>query len=90
MPRRNSNRQIHKSLPPKIPKIDNETVIDPFTNEEATLTQILRSSAKKQYICPGCNQEIMVKTTHFVVVPKRYPADRRHWHSACIKKALKR
>lgn len=39
--------------------------------------------ARKQYLCPGCNQEIRVASGHVVVVPLGAPEDRRHWHHPC-------
>lgn len=46
--------------------------------------------ARKQYLCPGCQQEIPVGTAHFVVVPLDLPDDRRHWHKSCWKQRAKR
>ncbi|MGH9104541.1 MAG: hypothetical protein ACRDZX_01640 [Acidimicrobiales bacterium] len=39
--------------------------------------------ASKAYICPGCQQEIPVRTGHLVVVPVGQPDLRRHWHTPC-------
>jgi hypothetical protein len=39
--------------------------------------------AVKTYRCPGCDHEIPPGVGHEVVVPRRAPADRRHWHSGC-------
>jgi hypothetical protein len=39
--------------------------------------------AIKTYRCPGCDHEIQAGLGHVVVVPRRSPADRRHWHTAC-------
>jgi len=39
--------------------------------------------ARRRYVCPGCNQAIEPGTGHTVVVPKREPDLRRHWHHAC-------
>ncbi|MDA2963958.1 MAG: hypothetical protein O2996_02165 [Actinomycetota bacterium] len=39
--------------------------------------------ALKNYICPGCNQEIAKGTGHYVCVPSEAPDLRRHWHFAC-------
>lgn len=39
--------------------------------------------ARKAYICPGCNQDIPAGTGHVVVVPRRAPDLRRHWHHPC-------
>jgi hypothetical protein len=39
--------------------------------------------ALKTYLCPGCQQEILPRTGHLVVVPTEAPDLRRHWHNAC-------
>ena len=39
--------------------------------------------ARKAYVCPGCQQEIMPGTAHVVVVPRDAPDLRRHWHTPC-------
>jgi hypothetical protein len=40
-------------------------------------------AAAKAYRCPGCNQMIPAGTGHVVVVPRRAPDLRRHWHPGC-------
>jgi hypothetical protein len=39
--------------------------------------------ARKRYVCPGCQQEILPGIGHVVVVPHRAPGLRRHWHWSC-------
>jgi hypothetical protein len=39
--------------------------------------------ARKTYVCPGCQQEIPPGVGHLVVVPRRQPDRRRHWHRSC-------
>jgi hypothetical protein len=39
--------------------------------------------ALKEYVCPGCNQEIPAGMGHTVAVPREAPDLRRHWHHAC-------
>ncbi len=43
--------------------------------------------ATKEYLCPGCNQEIRPGTGHLVVVPLAEPGMRRHWHTPCLERA---
>ncbi len=49
-------------------------------------------SAKKQYVCPGCNGIIMVGEAHEVAWTEDSwfgadagAANRRHWHTSCWK-----
>ncbi|HVE46799.1 MAG TPA: hypothetical protein VNA57_08645 [Acidimicrobiales bacterium] len=39
--------------------------------------------AHKNYLCPGCNQDIPPRILHLVVVPIDAPDLRRHWHESC-------
>ena len=39
--------------------------------------------ATKAYVCPGCHHDIAAGTGHLVVIPRRAPDLRRHWHRAC-------
>jgi hypothetical protein len=43
--------------------------------------------ATKTYRCPGCDHEIFPGTGHEVVVPLHAPDLRRHWHTACWRRA---
>lgn len=40
-------------------------------------------AARKTYLCPGCNHDIVPGVGHLVVVPLDAPDLRRHWHYAC-------
>jgi hypothetical protein len=46
--------------------------------------------AVKPYRCPGCDHEIPPGLGHEVVVPLARPADRRHWHTGCWRRAVRR
>jgi hypothetical protein len=48
-----------------------------------TVSRVQPYQAVKPYLCPGCLQEIAVGLGHLVVVPEKFPDDRRHWHHAC-------
>ncbi|MCS4489815.1 hypothetical protein N7326_05485 [Corynebacterium sp. ES2794-CONJ1] len=64
-----------------------EVVGPRWAQGEIFLMRLMGSStAKKYYICPGCNQNIPPGITHVVAWPKDYGGraeDRRHWHRAC-------
>lgn len=64
-------------------------VEDPLTGEMAELRRVQPFEARKEYICPGCNQEIRAGTGHVVIVPLRQPDLRRHWHSPCRERAVR-
>lgn len=51
--------------------------------------QIPGDAAVKTYRCPGCDHEIRPGEGHEVVVPRRDPSERRHWHTGCWHRASK-
>jgi hypothetical protein len=62
-------------------------VSDPLTGEQAEYQAIQPYQARKEYVCPGCNQEIRVGVGHVAVVPINRPEARRHWHKPCYEHA---
>ncbi len=62
-------------------------VVDPLTGTMAEFRRVQPFQARKDYICPGCNQEIRVGAGHIVIVPLAQPDMRRHWHTPCFERA---
>lgn len=62
-------------------------VKDPLTGQMAQVHKMQPYQATKEYLCPGCNQEIRAGTGHIVVVPLSEPGMRRHWHEPCFERA---
>jgi hypothetical protein len=60
---------------------------DPLTGGQAEMRRIQPADARKEYVCPGCNQEIRRETGHVVIVPLSAPDLRRHWHNPCLARA---
>jgi hypothetical protein len=52
-------------------------------DSEIEVRRVQPFEARKRYTCPGCNQTIERGTGHVVIVPRREPDLRRHWHHAC-------
>jgi hypothetical protein len=52
--------------------------------DDVDIQHIHPYQATKSYRCPGCDHEIWPRTGHEVVVPRRAPELRRHWHTACL------
>ncbi len=46
--------------------------------------------SEKAYRCPGCDQEIRAGVWHLVVVPHDATEERRHWHTECWRRELRR
>lgn len=45
---------------------------------------------QKPYRCPGCDHEIRAGVQHLVVVPIEDADERRHWHTECWRRELRR
>ncbi len=45
---------------------------------------------EKAYICPGCDHEVRAGIWHLVVVPQGDIGSRRHWHTECWRRELRR
>jgi len=60
---------------------------DPITGTTAEIRRVQPFEARKEYICPGCNQEIRRGAGHLVVVPLSASDLRRHWHAPCLQRA---
>lgn len=68
------------------------TVSEPvlWQGDEVDVGHVHPYQATKEYLCPGCNHEIRPGTGHEVVVPRRDPDLRRHWHTPCWARELRR
>ncbi len=64
-------------------------ISDPITNLLSTSRKVQPYQARKLYLCPGCQSDILVGQGHYVVIPNDDPSARRHWHETCLKRALK-
>lgn len=51
--------------------------------------QVRLVSGQKPYRCPGCDHEVRAGAQHLVVVPQD-PEERRHWHTECWRRELRR
>jgi hypothetical protein len=47
-------------------------------------------TANKPYRCPGCDHAIRPGASHVVVVPADDVRERRHWHTECWRRELRR
>lgn len=65
---------------------DRQVDVGRQTDADGTAVDVQRVQpyqARKDYWCPGCNQDIPAGTGHLVVVPVQAPDLRRHWHRGC-------
>jgi len=47
-------------------------------------------AGSKPYRCPGCDHEIRPGVSHLVVIPRENSDERRHWHTECWRRELRR
>jgi hypothetical protein len=52
--------------------------------------EIRHVTGDKPYICPYCDHPVRPGSWHLVVVPQGDPDARRHWHTECWRKELRR
>jgi hypothetical protein len=52
--------------------------------------EVRNVGGQKPYRCPGCDHEVRAKVWHLVVVPTDDVDARRHWHSECWRRELRR
>lgn len=52
--------------------------------------EVRHVGGEKAYRCPGCDHPIRAGVWHLVVVPGGDPDARRHWHTECWRKELRR
>lgn len=45
---------------------------------------------EKEYRCPGCDHIVRAGIWHIVAIPLDAPDERRHWHTECWRKELRR
>jgi hypothetical protein len=61
-----------------------------WAHVEGTTVRAVAGERGKTYRCPGCHQEIRGETPHLVVVEHDDVEGRRHWHTACWRRELRR
>jgi hypothetical protein len=52
--------------------------------------EVRNVGGQKAYRCPGCDHEVRAGMWHLVVVPVGDVDARRHWHTECWRKELRR
>jgi hypothetical protein len=57
---------------------------------DGAIVRSLSGEKGKTYLCPGCLQEIRAGTPHLVVVEHDDVEGRRHWHTGCWRRELRR
>ncbi|WP_131748309.1 hypothetical protein [Frankia sp. Cppng1_Ct_nod] len=67
----------------RLPAVVGSETTERRSDGDWIVRRISGAAARKQYRCPGCEQEIRPATPHVVCWPDDRIADRRHWHTVC-------
>jgi hypothetical protein len=86
MPRKHRAARERSGPPPK----PDEPGWAPPSWALAPDVEVRAVSGDKVYRCPGCDMEIRAGVPHLVVVPLPDPSLRRHWHTECWRRELRR
>lgn len=86
MPRRHG-RARERPVPEGPPERPRGMAPDWAAREGTTVRSVVGT---KPYVCPGCNQTIVPGVPHLVVFDDDDVAGRRHWHSPCWWRELRR
>jgi hypothetical protein len=57
---------------------------------EGATVRAVSGEKGKAYRCPGCHQQIGAGTPHLVIVEDDDVEGRRHWHTGCWRRELRR
>lgn len=83
MPRR--NRRVPEEF---VPATAPRSVAPEWAN--APGFEVREVTGDKPYRCPGCDHAIKQGVRHLVAVPVDDPDERRHWHTECWRRELRR
>lgn len=68
---------------------DHDFIDDGTDDDDVEVRFVQPYDATKPYRCPGCDHDVPVGMHHVVVIPRRSPDDRRHWHKGCWDRAAR-
>ena len=86
MPRKNRRNPESFQAPEAAPP----TRADAPTWAQAPGYEVRNVGGQKAYRCPGCDHEVRAGVWHLVVVPLGDVDARRHWHTECWRRELRR
>jgi hypothetical protein len=86
MPRRNRRNPDYFEPPDAVAPTSADTPLW----AQAPGYDVRNVGGQKEYRCPGCDHVVRAGTWHLVVVPQDDVDARRHWHTECWKRELRR
>jgi hypothetical protein len=88
MPRKNRRNPEFFQAPPAVDPA--RTSPDAPAWAQAPGFDVRAVGGQKPYRCPGCDHEVRAGVAHLVVVPVGDADARRHWHTECWRRELRR
>jgi hypothetical protein len=88
MPRRQREAREREAPPP--PSARSFTIAPRWATAEGVTVRAVSGEKGKSYRCPGCQQEIRPGAPHLVIVTGHDVEGRRHWHTPCWRRELRR
>jgi hypothetical protein len=88
MPRRHRSARERPGAPEPVERPLG--VAPEWASAEGFRVQAVTGEKGKSYRCPGCQHEIRPGTPHLVVMEEGEVEGRRHWHSGCWHRELRR
>lgn len=88
MPRKHRSAR-ERPGPPDVPERPRGTA-PAWASTPGVVVQAVTGERGKVYVCPGCNQDIRPGTPHLVIVVQGDVEGRRHWHTPCWRRELRR
>jgi hypothetical protein len=89
MPRRHRSAR-ERAGPPEAPERPSTVAPEWAVGTEGVVVRAVSGEKSKTYRCPGCQQEIRPGVPHLVVVTDEDLTGRRHWHTPCWRRELRR
>ena len=88
MPRKNRRNPEFSRAPPPVDAA--RTTPDAPAWAQAPGFEVRAVGGQKPYWCPGCDHGVRAGVAHLVVVPVGDADARRHWHTDCWRRELRR
>lgn len=85
MPRRNRRREDDAPRPQPATRSNDAPIDHQLPGHEVRF-----HVGDRGYTCPGCEHPVLPRAQHVVVVPQDDPDSRRHWHTGCWQRELRR
>jgi len=88
MPRRHGSAR--ERTQPAPPPLRPPSAAPAWASVDGYSVRAVSGQKDKRYVCPGCQQIVRPGMPHLVVMPAEDLQGRRHWHTECWRRELRR